>query len=189
MSSSRHLHRSNKKTVTRALITHAHSDHAISGHRYYLATPFDQCDYQTKIGNYLQVQDIHWGTSITMNESGSISSGRSYRQASSQIRLEYKGNVWVVTGDYKTEKDQISGTYELIQCNTLITETTFCFTDLSMEPQHIIVNEILSWYHENLGNDRTTVVLGLCIGKSPTSHTKYTHRNSCLYLYDGSPNQ
>lgn len=170
------------KTVTRALITHAHSDHAISGHRYYLATPLTNAIIKQRLGNYLQVQDIHWGTSITMNGVRISFHPAGHIAGSSQIRLEYKGNVWVVTGDYKTEKDQISGTYELIQCNTLITETTFALPIYQWKPQHIIVNEILSWYHENLGNDRTTVVLAYALGKAqrviqniPIEIPVYTH--------------
>ena len=52
---------------------------------------------------------------------------------SSQVRIEYLGEIWVVSGDYKCEDDGLSGRFEPVRCNTFITESTFGFAYISLE--------------------------------------------------------
>ena len=54
---------------------------------------------------------------------------------SSQIRVEYKGEVWVVSGDYKTENDGISGEMEIVPCEVFVTESTFGLPIYEWKPQ------------------------------------------------------
>ncbi len=110
--------------VDYAVITHGHSDHARWGSKNYLSHEFTKPILQLRLGdnNY---QTVKWnepvnfnGVTITLFPAGHII-------GSSQIKVEYKGEIWVVSGDYKVENDGISGGYQPVKCHTFITESTF----------------------------------------------------------------
>lgn len=170
------------KPVTRAIITHGHSDHAIVGHRYYLCTPMTRAIIKFRLGSLIQVQDVLWGEPVYINQVRFSFHPAGHIPGSAQIRVEYKGEIWVVTGDYKTEVDQVSGTYELLRCNTLVTETTFALPIYQWQPQSLIVSDILAWYQQNLSVGRSSVLLAYALGKSqrlianiPTDIPVYVH--------------
>jgi putative mRNA 3-end processing factor len=110
--------------VERAIITHAHSDHARAGNRFYLCHHLTKPLLQLRLGegNY---QSVEWGEKINMNGVSVSLHPAGHIIGSSQVRMEYNGEVWVVSGDYKTENDGISGAFEPVPCNTFVTESTF----------------------------------------------------------------
>ena len=113
--------------VEKAIITHAHADHAKSGHKKVLGTKETleimkirygkECAQEFQYLNYGQKISID-GVSITLFPAGHII-------GSSQVLLEYRNHKIVVTGDYKTTKDSTTSEFELIKCDTLVTEATF----------------------------------------------------------------
>ncbi|MEP7322438.1 MAG: ligase-associated DNA damage response exonuclease [Saprospiraceae bacterium] len=154
------------KPVTKALITHGHSDHAIIGHRYYLCTPLTSAIIKFRLGSFIQVQSINFGESVMINNVKFSFHPAGHIPGSAQIRIEFKGEVWVVTGDYKTEIDRVSGAFELIRCNTLVTETTFALPIYQWKPQSMIIEDILTWYQDNLEAGHSSVLLAYALGKS-----------------------
>src|SRR4029453_17692173 len=44
---------------------------------------------------------------------------------SAQIRMEHRGEVWVVSGDYKTHADPTCAAFEPVRCHVFVTESTF----------------------------------------------------------------
>jgi putative mRNA 3-end processing factor len=154
------------KPVTKALITHGHSDHAILGHRYYLCTPLTTAIIKFRLGSFIQVQSINFGEPVMINNVTFSFHPAGHIPGSAQIRIEYGGEVWVVTGDYKTEIDQVSGAFELIRCNTLVTETTFALPIYQWKPQALIMEEIFTWYKDNLESGQSSVLLAYALGKS-----------------------
>lgn len=170
------------KPVTRALITHGHSDHAIVGHRYYLCTALTSAIIKYRLGSFIQTQIVEYGQKITINEVEFTFHPAGHIPGSAQIRIQYKGEIWVITGDYKTEADKICETYEMIPCHTLITETTFALPVYQWQPQQQIVNEILDWHLQHLENGQSSVLLAYALGKSqrlihhiPPDIPVYTH--------------
>lgn len=171
-----------QKPVHRALITHGHSDHAISGHRYYLCTRLTAAVIKLRLGSFIQIQVVEFGEKITINNVQFSFHPAGHIPGSAQIRVEYKGEVWVVTGDYKTEPDKVSGNYELLKCNTLVTETTFALPIYQWQPQAFTMREILNWYKYNLDLGKSSVILAYALGKSqriiqniPEEISIYTH--------------
>lgn len=152
--------------MTRAIITHGHSDHAIMGHRYYLSTPLTAAIIKFRLGSFIQVQEVPLGEPVYINQVKFSFHPAGHIPGSAQIRVEYQGEVWVVTGDYKTEVDAVSGSYELIRCNTLITETTFALPIYQWMPQEYIMDEILAWHLANLQAGKSSVLLAYALGKS-----------------------
>jgi putative mRNA 3-end processing factor len=85
---------------------------------------------------------------------------------SAQIRVEYKGEVWVFTGDYKTEDDGVSVPYEVVKCNSFITECTFGLPAFKWAPQAEVMTDINNWWAENRAEGKTSVLFGYSLGKA-----------------------
>lgn len=153
------------KPVDYAVITHGHSDHAKSGHKNYLCHTLSKPILQLRLGenNY---QTANWNESIFINGVKLSLHPAGHIIGSSQIRLEHKDEVWVFTGDYKTEDDGISGKYEAIKCNSFITESTFGLPIYKWKPQHQIYSDIRNWILQNRRDEKASVLLAYSLGKA-----------------------
>lgn len=151
--------------VDYAIITHAHSDHARWGSKHYL------CHHQCRPLLQLRLGDNHyesleWGETITRNGVRISLHPAGHIIGSSQVRLEYKGEVWVASGDYKTVDDGISGSFEAVKCNVFITECTFGLPIYHWKPQVIIYKEIQDWIQRNQAEEKTSVLIAYSLGKA-----------------------
>lgn len=153
------------KPVQQAIISHAHSDHAISGHTNYLCHRETTPVLQLRLGenNY---QSVEWGETITINDVRISLHPAGHIIGSSQVRLEYKGEVWVFSGDYKLENDGISGAFEPVKCHTFITESTFGLPIYKWKSQEAIYNEIQNWVLHNQGIGKASVLIAYSLGKA-----------------------
>jgi putative mRNA 3-end processing factor len=68
---------------------------------------------------------------------------------SSQIRIEHRGRVAVVTGDYKLGDDPTCETWEPVDCDLLITESTFGLPIYRWEPNATIFAAINQWWRDS----------------------------------------
>lgn len=135
------------RPVDRALVTHGHSDHARWGHGAYLATHAalpvirqrlgDIRAEGTGFGQRLQIGDV----TVSFHPAGHV-------PGSAQIRVERAGEVWVVSGDYKTEADGLSEPFEPVACDVFISECTFGLPLFRWEPQAILMARIADWWAE-----------------------------------------
>ena len=112
------------KPVDKAIITHAHSDHARSGSARYLCHTATLPVLKLRLGD-IAVDTINWNETILINGVKISLHPAGHIIGSSQIRVEHNGEIWVVSGDYKTEDDGISGSFEPVRCNVFISESTF----------------------------------------------------------------
>eukprot|EP01118_Nematostelium_gracile_P010258 TRINITY_DN3515_c1_g1_i1.p1 TRINITY_DN3515_c1_g1~~TRINITY_DN3515_c1_g1_i1.p1 ORF type:complete len:188 (+),score=12.26 TRINITY_DN3515_c1_g1_i1:263-826(+) len=85
---------------------------------------------------------------------------------SAQIRLEYKGEICVVSGDYKVEFDGISTPFEPVKCHTFVSESTFGLPIYKWQPQNIIFNQIRNWVSDNRDKGKTSVLVAYSLGKA-----------------------
>lgn len=153
------------RAVDKAVITHAHSDHAKWGSKYYLCHHFTKPLLQLRLGNN-NYESIGWNEPIFMNGVQLSLHPAGHIIGSSQIRVEYKGEVWVISGDYKTEDDGISGKFEPIKCNTFITESTFGLPIYNWKPQPEIYNNIQQWIVQNQLQQKSSVLIAYSLGKA-----------------------
>lgn len=153
------------KPVERAVITHAHSDHARWGSKYYLCHHFTKPILQLRLGdnNY---ESVEWNETVLMNGVKISLHPAGHIIGSSQIRVEYNGEVWVVSGDYKTENDGISGGFEPVPCHTFITESTFGLPIYKWKLQPEIFSDIKNWVKENNAVGKTSVLIAYSLGKA-----------------------
>jgi putative mRNA 3-end processing factor len=153
------------KPVDHAVITHAHSDHARFGSQSYLCHRYSLPILQLRLGpNKYQVAE--WGETIFMNGVKVSLHPAGHVIGSSQIRIECEGEVWVASGDYKTENDGISGAFEPIRCNTFITESTFGLPIYKWKTQAEIYASIQQWILDNQAAERTSVLIAYSLGKA-----------------------
>ena len=125
------------------------------------ANRFFKCGWE-KI-NYHAVE---WEEKIFMNGVQVSLHPAGHMIGSSQIRVEYKGEVWVVSGDYKIEDDGLSGKFEPVPCNTFITESTFGLPIYNWKPQQEIFQNIKDWICKNKEAGKTSVLIAYSLGKA-----------------------
>lgn len=151
--------------VDKAIITHAHSDHARFGSHSYLCHHFTKPLLQLRLGhnNY---QSVEWNEPVFMNGVKVSLHPAGHIIGSSQIRAEYHGEVWVVSGDYKCEDDGLSGALEIVPCNTFITESTFGLPIYNWKPQNEIYKDIQDWVLNNKNDGKVSVLMAYSLGKA-----------------------
>lgn len=153
------------KPVDKALITHAHSDHARWGSKSYLCHTYTKPILQLRLGeNFYQTAE--WGENIFINGVNVSFHPAGHVIGSSQIRIEYNGEVWVVSGDYKVVNDGISGQFEPVLCNTFITESTFGLPIYKWKSPEQINKDIQNWILKNQAEGRTCVLIAYSLGKA-----------------------
>ncbi len=153
------------QAVDKAIITHAHSDHARSGCKYYLCHHYTKPILQLRLGNNYY-ESVGWNEPVHMNGVKISLHPAGHIIGSSQIRVEYNGEVWVVSGDYKTEDDGISGQFEPVRCHTFITESTFGLPIYHWQPQEDQFNSMRKWIQKNKEQKRTSLLLAYSLGKA-----------------------
>src|SRR6201995_4865057 len=139
------------RPVDKAVITHAHSDHARPGSGSYLCHTLTLPLLQLRLGPH-PFQSVEWGESVTLNGVRVSLHPAGHIIGSSQVRVEYQGEVWVVSGDYKLEDDGLSGVFEPVKCHTFISESTFGLPIYHWKPQQQIFEEIIKWIAQNKEN-------------------------------------
>jgi putative mRNA 3-end processing factor len=147
------------------VITHAHSDHARVGSNHYLCHHLSKPILQLRLGNN-NYQTVEWNEPVFMNGVKISLHPAGHIIGSSQIRVEHNGEVWVVSGDYKTEDDGISGAFEAVRCNTFITESTFGLPIYQWKKQPQIFDDIQDWVLQNNAAQKTSVLIAYSLGKA-----------------------
>ncbi|TRX62174.1 ligase-associated DNA damage response exonuclease [Fulvivirga sp. M361] len=153
------------KPVDKALITHGHADHSRWGHKHYLCTAAAAPVIKYRLGK-VNLQTTGFGEIHTINGVKISFHPAGHIVGSAQIRLEYKGEVWVVSGDYKLEEDGLTETFESIKCHTFITESTFGLPIYEWRPQIEVFQEINNWWRQNQALRKTTILTGYALGKA-----------------------
>lgn len=155
------------KPVPRALITHGHSDHAHAGHGHYLCTPVTSPIIQHRLGlSPAMVQAAPYGQTVAINGVDFSFHPAGHIPGSAQIRVDYKGEVWVFTGDYKRQPDGLSEPFEQLTCHTLITESTFGLPIYRWAPQPEIFRDVNTWWAKNKAEGKVSVIAGYTLGKA-----------------------
>jgi len=85
---------------------------------------------------------------------------------SAQIRLEVNGEVWVVSGDYKTVDDGLSEPFEPVACHSFITECTFGLPVFNWTPQDVLADRINAWWAGNAAAGRFSLLGAYALGKA-----------------------
>jgi putative mRNA 3-end processing factor len=154
------------KPVDMAIITHAHSDHARWGSKKYICHKDTKPVLLWRLGPETKVSDADYNEAFTINGVHFSFHPAGHIIGSSQVRVEYKGEVWVVSGDYKLEDDGLSTPFEPVRCNVFITESTFGLPIYKWPPQQKIFDDIHNWWYRNQQDGLASVLTGYSLGKA-----------------------
>ena len=124
------------------LITHAHSDHAKEGSDEYWCTRESEQILRYRISPDLKIRTFAYGETVKIGDSWISFHPAGHIRGSAQIRIERGGEVWVVTGDYKRDADPTCLPFEVVPCDTLITEATFALPIYNWAPMRETAQEI-----------------------------------------------
>ncbi|MDF3077871.1 MAG: ligase-associated damage response exonuclease [Sphingobacteriaceae bacterium] len=154
------------KPVDDAVITHAHSDHARWGSKNYLAHHLSREVLKYRLGAEINLQTVEYGETVFKNGVQISFHPAGHIIGSAQIRVEYKGEVWVVSGDYKLEDDGVCTPFEPVKCHSFISECTFGMPVYNWKPPLEVHAEINRWWQKNIEEDRASVIVGYSLGKA-----------------------
>ncbi|AVR44551.1 DNA ligase-associated DEXH box helicase [Christiangramia fulva] len=153
------------RPVEKAIISHGHADHARWGHKKYITHQSNVPVIKHRLGD-IEVAGKEWNETFNINNVKFSLHPAGHIIGSSQIRVEHKGEVWVFTGDYKTEDDGVAVPYEPVKCDTFITECTFGLPAFKWTPQEQVMNDINEWWQQNKEDERTSILFGYSLGKA-----------------------
>lgn len=153
------------RPVERAVITHAHADHARPGCARYLASARAEHVLRARLGA-IDLQCLAWGESITVGSAKVSLHPAGHVLGAAQVRIEHRGRVWVVSGDYTTETDETFDTFEAIRCDTFITESTFGLPIYRWPDPACTFASINEWWQHNAQADRASVLFCYSFGKA-----------------------
>jgi putative mRNA 3-end processing factor len=154
------------QTVDRAVITHAHSDHARRGNGHYLAHRDNADLLRIRLGADISLQTLEYGEAIEHNGVRISLHPAGHVLGSAQVRLECRGRVWVASGDYKLADDGTCSPFEPVRCDTFITESTFGLPIYRWPQQTALFADINNWWQRNAASGRASILFCYAFGKA-----------------------
>jgi putative mRNA 3-end processing factor len=154
------------RAVDKAIITHAHSDHARSGSKHYLCHTLTVPLLKIRLGKKISVEGKAYGETFYINGVQFSLHAAGHVIGSAQIRVAYKSEVWVISGDYKLQNDGVSGEFETVKCNHFVTESTFGLPIYHFQEPADMDDQLDKWIAENNSNGLNSVFYGYSLGKA-----------------------
>ncbi|MCH6201094.1 ligase-associated DNA damage response exonuclease [Aquiflexum sp. LQ15W] len=154
------------RPVDKAVITHAHSDHARWGMKHYLSHHHSREVMKLRLGQEISLETLEYGEKLEVNGVMLSLHPAGHIPGSAQVRLEYKGKTVVISGDYKTEDDGLSQVFEPVKCHEFVSECTFGMPVYKWQSQKEIFSDINAWWKQNSVDGRNSVLFAYSLGKA-----------------------
>jgi len=153
------------RPVPRAVITHAHSDHARFGSEVYVCHRDTAPILKKRLGD-VAIETAEYGETLTRNGVELSLHPAGHVLGSAQVRVAARGETWVASGDYKIESDGVSPAFEPLRCHAFITESTFGLPIYRWRPQAEQFAAIDAWRRENIAAGRASLLYVYALGKA-----------------------
>jgi putative mRNA 3-end processing factor len=160
--------------VDRAVVTHAHSDHARRGSREYFAERSGVGVLKSRLGGKINVRGLAYGERLQLGQACVSLHPAGHILGSAQVRIEARGQVWVASGDYKREPDPTCAPFEVVPCDVFVTEATFGTPSFRWEtsaaapgaPPRDLGREIHDWWRECADRGVNCLLFAYSLGKA-----------------------
>lgn len=152
--------------VDRAVITHAHADHARPGSRHYLVAEPGLCVLRTRLGSEVDVTTASYGERVTLGGATVSLHPAGHILGSAQVRIELHGQTCVVSGDYKITPDTTCAPFEPVRCHRFVTESTFGLPIYRWPAPAEVIADIHTWWQGNQQAGKASLLFGYALGKA-----------------------
>lgn len=150
----------------RAVLTHGHSDHARLGADDYLTSASGVEVIRARLGPTAVVRGLPFGEPLRVGDVTVSLHPAGHILGSCMVRIEHRGEVWVVSGDYKTQTDCSGEAIDPPRCDVFISESTFGLPVYRWQPREHVASEILAWWSQNAARGVTSIVYAYALGKA-----------------------
>lgn len=151
--------------VDRAVLTHAHADHARPGHAHYLGARDGAPLLRARLGD-VHLETLTYGERIRINGVCLSLHPAGHVLGSAQVRVEHRGEVWVASGDYKLHADPTCAPFEPQRCDVFVTESTFGLPVFRWPAPGGVFEALNDWWRANAAAGRTSVLFAYALGKA-----------------------
>lgn len=176
------------KKVNRAIITHGHSDHSRSGHQQYICTENSLPVIKHRLGSSIKITGVPYGKSFRINNVKFTFYPAGHIIGSAQIRVEFRGEVWVVSGDYKLQDDGLCQAFEPVKCHTFITESTFGLPIFDWQDQQYVIDDINRWWKDNKNSGKVSIISAYALGKAQRIIHSVDHSIGNIFVHGAVEN-
>jgi len=154
------------KPVDVAVITHAHADHARPGSKRYICSTSGKAVLAQRVQKDAAINTLDFGQRQAFGDVTVSLHPAGHLLGSAQVRIEYNDHVTVFTGDYKTDADTSCEAFELVPCDTFITESTFGLPIYRWDEPAVVFDEMNQWWRGNQTAGRNSLVIAYALGKA-----------------------
>ena len=154
------------RPVDVAVLTHTHSDHAYRGSKKYVVTEQSEQLARIRLDEAANISTRKYGEKTTVNGVKVSFHPAGHILGSAQVRVEFKGEVWVVSGDYKLTPDPTCKQFEPIKCHKFISEATFGLPIYRWPRPEQVFGEISGWWRRNQERGKSSVIFAYSLGKA-----------------------
>ena len=153
------------RPVERAIVTHAHGDHARPGSARYLTAATGRALLVHRLPG-AAVEGLAWGERRVVNGVTVSLHPAGHILGSAQVRVEHRGEVWVVSGDYKRDADPTCAPFEPLRCDVFVTEATFALPVYRWAPAPLVVADLAAWALGVVASGGCAVLFAWTLGKA-----------------------
>ena len=152
--------------VAQAIITHAHADHLCPGSKKYVSARSGEVLLRARAGADAAIESVAYGEAVDIHGVRVSFHPAGHILGSAQVRIEYRGEIWVVSGDYKLAPDPTCPPFEPVRCHTFVTESTFGLPIFRWPEQSEVLAEINAWWRANQQAGKASVLFAYPLGKT-----------------------
>ena len=153
------------RPVARAVLTHAHGDHARPGHGAALCSEGTAPLLRRRLEG-TRLETLRYGEKRRIGGAAVSLHPAGHMLGSAQVRVETKAGVWVVSGDYKRQEDPTCAPFEPVRCQVFVTEATFALPIYRWPDAGAVSREIAAWWRRNKELGRASALFCYAFGKA-----------------------
>ena len=152
------------RPVKTALITHAHFDHFAFGCNEYFSTKETAILLRERVRDNINIKTFDYGEEFKINGIRISFHPAGHILGSSQIKFIFAEEKWLITGDFKLQKDETCKEYEVVKTDYLISECTFGLPIFKWDETNKIAVNIAKWITNS--PDKTSLLFCYSLGKA-----------------------
>lgn len=152
--------------VDLAVITHAHADHARPGARQYLCAEAGTPVLRRRLGPDVEIRTLPYGVPVVLGEIEVSLHAAGHVLGSAQVRVADGRETWVVSGDYKRHADPTCAPFEIVRCDTFVTEATFALPIYRWPSIDSVRADLIRWIADNRAQGRPSILCAYSLGKA-----------------------